>query len=206
LANTNRYPGLARGPIDHNASSVINAISNGVITMGSAVKLNTTIPGSEILPRVEELTGTTGAGGAKTEAQPTYGIAVGGDTDGIYGNGTTATTDTNRATASAGQAAVIVTQGRCLARVAGVKNLTGAETVPTGEAIAIGDPLVASEQGASAQGGGGPSFTGSVLVALNGTTSTAKQFVIARALQAVAADDTDIIAVDIQREGDGTAT
>ena len=188
---TNQYLGLARGPIDHNASSVINVISSGALTMGSAIKLTTTIPTAELLPRVEELVGTAAT---KVLAQPTYGITVGGDTDGIYGDGTTATTDINRATAGAGQGVVVVTQGRCLARVAGLKNLTGT-TAPSDEAIAIGDELVASESATE---------TGSVLLALNNTTSIAKQFVIARALQPVAAGATDIIAVDVQREGNGT--
>ena len=200
----NKFPGLARGPIDHNASSVINAISNGVITMGSTVKLNTTIPPSEILPRVEELTGTAGTGGAKSLDPPTYGIVVGGDIDGIYGDGTTATTDKNRA-ANAGEAVVVVTQGRCLARVRGVANTNLSTVDPVGQAIDIGDALVASEQGASAQGGAGPTFTGSVLVAIKATTSIAKQTILARALQGVTANTTDIIAVDVQREGDGTA-
>jgi len=200
----NKFQGLARGPIDHNASSVINAISNGVITMGSTVQLNLITPGSELLPRVDELTGTSGGSGPKSLDPPTYGIAVGGDVDGVYGDGTTATTDKNKA-ANAGEAVVVVTQGRCLARVRGVNNTDTNGAIPGSQAIAIGDALVASEQGASTQGGAGPTFTGSVLVALKGTTSTAIQLIIARALQPVAQDVTDIIAVDIQREGNGTA-
>ena len=186
----NQFLGLARGPIDHESSSVINVIANGEITMGSAVLLDTTIETAELLPRVEELSGTAAI---KVLGQPTYGIAVGGDTDGIYGDGTTSTTDATRATAGAGEGVVVVTQGRCLARVAGLKNLTGT-TAPSDEAISVGDSLVASESA---------SETGSVLLALANTTSTATQFVIARALQSVDAGATDIIAVDIQREGDG---
>ena len=37
---TNLFPGLARGPIDHEASSVINTIANEAITMGDLVQLD----------------------------------------------------------------------------------------------------------------------------------------------------------------------
>ncbi len=80
--------------------------------MGSAVELVTTTPATELLPRVVESPAT-----AITD--PMYGIAVGGDTDGIYGTGAASTDDSTRATASAGQGVVVVTQGRCLARVNG---------------------------------------------------------------------------------------
>ena len=172
---TNFFLGLARGPIDHNASSVINSIANGAITMGSPIKLSTTIPTAELLSRVEETTALNDVG---------YGIAVGGDTDGIYGDGTAATTDLNRATASAGQGVVVVTQGRCLARV----RTANAASAPT--AIAIGDKLVAGLDGT-----GG--LVGQLIPA-----SAATETIIAIALQAVTSTDTnDIIAVDVQREG-----
>ena len=155
--------------------------------MGSAVKLST-IEASEILPRVIELTGTDAS---HTVAQTTYGIVVGGDTDGIYGTtGATATTDANRATAGAGQGAVVVTQGRCLARVGGFTNNT-ATNAPVPTSIAIGDALTAIETGVD---------TGSMLVKPGGNT-LAIEPVVARALQAVDSNDIDIIAVDVQREG-----
>lgn len=166
---TNKFLGLARGPIDHNASSVINAIANGAIEMGSSVLLkdiNTIVPvPAELLPRVEEST-------APAITDSIYGIAVGGDTDGIYSTtGAASGTDLTRATAGAGQGVVVVTQGRCLARVNGL-----------GTAIAVGDPLAAS-------------IVTGVLVASVSTSQT-----IARALQpSVLA--TDIIAIDVQREG-----
>jgi len=163
LANTNQFTGLARGPIDHNASSVINVIANEAITMGSAVALVTTVPTDELLPRVDETDATTDV---------TYGIAVGGDTDGIYGDGTAASDDSTRAAASAGQGVVVVTQGRCLARVLGVSTLV------------IGDQLT-------------PTATAGVLTKIAPGTG----LVVARALQPVADGDTDIIAVDVQREG-----
>jgi len=162
---TNQYPGLARGPIDHNASSVINVIANGVITMGSAVKLTTTIPTAEILPRVEEITSSL--------TEETYGIVVGGDTDGIYGDGSAASDDSTRAAASAGQAVVVVTQGRCLARVESTVD------------IAVGDELGAS------------TGEGTGVLKLAVTTNR----VIARALQPITANELGIIAVDVQREG-----
>jgi len=161
---TNQFPGLARGPIDHNASSVINVIANGAITMGSAVAL-VAAPTSEILPRVEETDNPT--------VVRTYGIAVGGDTDGIYGDGSAASDDSTRATASAGEGVVVVTQGRCLARVDGA----------TGVAIVVGSPLAAS------------TTVGVLEVADTNATN-----IIARALQP-STGAADIIAVDVQREG-----
>ena len=159
---TNQFQGLHRGPIDHNASSVINSIANEAITMGSVVTLVTPIISSEILPRVEE---------GDAAADVGYGIAVGGDTDGIYGDGSAATDDSTRATASAGQGVVVVTQGRCPARVDATA------------AIAIGAPLSASA-------------TAGVLELADAATDV----IIARALQVIASG-TDIIAVDVQREG-----
>ncbi len=161
---TNFYLGLARGPIDHNASSVINVIADGAIEMGSAVQLASTIESAELLPRVGETTAI---------ADPTYGIAVGGDTDGIYSTtGAASGTDATKATAGAGQGVVVVTQGRCLARVDGFTT-----------AVAIGSPLAAST-------------TAGVLELADGAT----QRIIAIALQ-VPVNATDIIAVDVQREG-----
>jgi len=169
---TNQFPGLARGPIDHNASSVINSISNGAISMGSAVLLkdiDTIVPiPSEILPRVEEST-------SPAVTDDIYGVVVGGDTDGIYGDGTGASDDSTRASSAAGQGVVVVTQGRCLARV---DTLNGA--------INVGDQLSAAP-------------TGGGLLKL---TVTNNQFIIARALQSVGnATGLHVIAVDIQREG-----
>ncbi len=162
---TNFYLGLARGPIDHNASSVINLIANGAIEMGSSVILVTTPSTAELLSRVQEQPSP-----AITDS--IYGIAVGGDTDGIYSTtGAPSLNDSTRATASAGQGVVVVTQGRCLARVDG-----------SGTAIVVGDPLSAST-------------TAGILVVSVTTSHT-----IARALQP-STGATDIIAVDIQREG-----
>ena len=160
---TNQFQGLARGPIDHQSSSVINVIANEAIEMGSVVTLVTPIVSAEILPRVEEGDAATDVG---------YGIAVGGDTDGIYSTtGAASGDDSTRATASAGEGVVVVTQGRCLARVTNAA------------AIAIGDPL-------------SPSATAGVLELADAATD----FIIARALQ-IPTGTTDIIAIDVQREG-----
>ena len=165
---TNFFTGLARGPIDHNASAVINSIANGDITMGSAVQLVDidTIAPAEILPRVEEVPGDD-------TTDSIYGIVVGGDIDGIYGDGSAATNDTNLA-ASAGQGVVVVTQGRCLARV------------DTSDGpVAVGQSLGSSNDNA-----------GTLAPAI------ATSVVIARALQPlVTSTGLHIIAVDIQREG-----
>jgi len=164
MANTNRFTGLFRGPIDHQASSVINSISNGTIDMGSVVALDTTIPSSDILPRVEQIT---------TQGSPLgYGVVVGGDVDGVYGNGAVATDDINRASNAAGQGVVVVTRGRCPARVTG-----GAGAITTGDKLTM-------------------SATSGVLeLAASGDT------VIATALNDVAGADTDIIAVEVNKEG-----
>ena len=166
MANTNRFKGLARGPIDHKSSSVINQVANGSIDMGSVVVTVASIQSSETLPRVEQIGSLQGSNRA-------YGIAVGGDIDGIYGDGSASNTDATRATNAAGQGVVIVTQGRCLARVSG----GGVSTV------AIGDPLTMSDtQGVLEHAG-------------------VSDVVIAYALNIVGASDTDMIAIDIQREG-----
>ncbi len=164
MASTNRYQGLHRGPIDHNASSVINAVSNSAIDMGSVVLLDATIPTTELLPRVEQL-------GSVQGSALVYGVAVGGDTDGIYGDGTASVDDSTRATSAAGEGVVIVTQGRCPARVKG------------GSTLVIGDELT-------------PSATIGLL-----EKATTGDYVIAIALNDVADADTDVIAVDVQRAG-----
>jgi len=165
MANTNRFQGLHRGPLDHKSSSVINQIANGSIDMGSVVAVATTIVSSETLPRVLQST-TQGS-------NLSYGIAVGGDTDGIYGDGSASSDDSTRATNAAGQGVVVVTQGRCPARVSG-----GGSSVVT-----IGDPLTQS------------ATTGVLEFATTGDS------VIAFALNDVGAGDIDIIMIDVQREG-----
>ena len=173
---TNLFLGLARGPIDHEASSVINAIANEQIDMGNAVKL-VAAPSLELLPRVEN---------GDTQGEFIYGIVVGGDADGIFGDGAASTDDLTRATLTGAKPAesgvVVVTQGRCLARVSGA-NQAGAA------AISVGDPLVSSDD-----------TVGELFL---GTAADTDEEVIARALQPVASGEIDIIAIDVQREGVG---
>jgi uncharacterized membrane protein len=145
-------------------------ISDGIIYMGSAVTLDPLVDASELLPRADESAGT-----AITASL--YGIAVGGDNDGVYGDGTTDGGIPTKASNGAGEGVVVVTQGRCLARVE--------STV----AIAVGDPLGSTAASTADD-------TGVLIVA------AATSPVIARALQAVAAGaGYHIIAVDVQREG-----
>ena len=175
----NQFLGLARGPIDHDASSVINAIANGAITMGDSLVFTTTIAASELLTRVQ-------TSAASTTNQVIYGIAVGGDTDGIYGDGTAASDNSTRATTAAGEAVVVVTQGRCPARVAG-QIQTGVST--TGDsAIVAGDALVPD-----------PLIAGRLVKAP--TANDIPVHIIARALQDGDLGAQNIIAVDVQREG-----
>lgn len=157
---TDQFPGLARGPIEHEGSSVLNVIANEQIDMGSSVKL-AAAGTNEILPRADQ---------TDSQGENSYGVAVGGDTDGIYGDGSASVDDLTRAAAGAGEAIVVVTQGRAKARVSGAS------------AVGIGDPLT-------------PSATAGVL-----ELAIAADIVVAQALQAVPSG-TDIIAVDIQRQG-----
>ena len=138
---TNQFPGLARGPIDHEASSVINSIANEAITMGDLVQLDTSgPPSSELLPRIEVADTAQGS-------DSSYGVVVGGDADGIYGSGAAAVDDTTRAALAAGEAVVVVTQGRALARVTGTitigDDLTQSATAGTLEPAAVGDSVFA---------------------------------------------------------------
>jgi len=165
MANVNRFPGLFRGPVDHQSSSVINLKSKGTIDMGDAVKQDQgSLTSNDIFPPVLPTT---------TLGDPlVYGIAVGGDLDGIFGDGSASTDDSTRATNGEGQGVVVVTQGRCPARVTGA----------VGGLVVIGDELVASDTDGALQ-----------------KHTAAGQTVIAIAMNSVAATDTDIILVDVQR-------
>ncbi len=157
----NFYSGLFRGPIDHNASSVINAVANDGIFVGESVELSTsTLPPSELLPRVESHGG-----------MGFYGVAVGGDADGVYADSDTPTA-ANEA-ASAGEGVVVVTQGRCLALVDG-----------DGGEILIGSPLtIAMEK------------------TLELADASTDLVVARALQPLAAASGINLIAIDIQREG-----
>ena len=174
---TNQYPGLARGPIDHNASSIINAIANAQIDMGSGLLLFdiTNVNPTETLPRVREF---------DANDELVYGIAVGGDTDGIYGDGSASSNDRTRA-ASAGQGVVVVTQGRCLARVSAEDIQANDIQVDVGDALMAGGTVAGDGILIPAKLMGGGFFTNARIIAI--------------ALQPIPAGSVDMIAVDIQR-------
>lgn len=157
----NFYSGLFRGPIDHNASSVINAIANDLIIVGESVELVALpSPTAELLPRIESHGGTG-----------FYGVAVGGDADGIYADDDTPTTENEAAVA--GQGVVVVTQGRCLALV----------DAPI-TAIVPGSPLTITAGGKTLE-----------------LADASGELVVARALQPLdTMDGLSLIAVDVQRE------
>ena len=131
---TNLYPGLARGPIDHASSSVINMIANETdIEMGSPVKGDLTVVSAELLPRADK---TDSAG------ELLYGIVVGGDNDGIYGDGgVSPADDTTKATTLVGQALVVCTQGRCLARIAEATTVGAALASDGTDALVLADTV-----------------------------------------------------------------
>ena len=164
MANTNRYTVLSNGALAH--SAIENMTANGAIDMGSTIRLSAPIVAGEIQPRVET---TTNIGDV------TYGIAIGGDNDGVYGDGSASTSDLNRATIGPGQTVKLITRGRCPARVTG-----GAA------GISIGDKLT-------------PSNTAGVLQKLIAPF----KFVAAVSLNTVAIGDTDMIIVEMVKEGFG---
>ncbi len=162
MANTNKYQGLENGALAH--SAIENMTANGPIDMGSTLRLSAPIVAGEIQPRVQV---TINFG------ENIYGIAVGGDNDGVYGDGSASTSDLTRATTQAGQTVRLITRGRCPARVTG--GIAG---------IAIGDKLT-------------PSSTIGVLQKLVAPF----KFVAAIALNTVAIGDTDMIVVEMVKEG-----
>ena len=174
----NSYSGLWEGPIDHEASSVINAVvnpldDNDFVFVGEAVRLTASTT-KELLPAVT----FTNSG------LDCYGIVVGGDNSGIYpSTGEVFVFDEASAiphiAGYSGQGVSVVTQGRCIARMTTVP--------PIGSAINIGDPLTSTDNG---------ELTANVS---NGDD------IVARALQSAPADgntgDIRFIAIDFQREG-----
>ncbi len=177
----NAYSGLSQGPIDHDASSVINVIfdnpdENEFIIIGSTLFIKLPPP-NELLPSVDFIFSVP-------QSLLFYGIAVGGVRKGIYPNLNTSTdvvfTRLGLTTvALEGEVLRLCTQGRCIAEV-GV-------LTPTVPQIFIGDPLT-------------PSASGSNLIKAESGDS-----VVARALQDTipntVAENLQYIAVDLQREG-----
>ena len=124
----NKFLGLWEGPIDHKASSVINATYEKVNTSstGDDVVIGDTVylvspPTSDLLPRVDWILNAS-------QAELFYGIAVAGDKGGIYPS-----KGTGFAVGGAGQGFIIptllttksgdglrvCTQGRCITRISG---------------------------------------------------------------------------------------
>jgi len=177
----NHFTGLWQGPIDNNASSVINAVANledpnRWISIGDAlfVKAPTT---NELLPNVFYVN-------SAANSLKFIGIAVGGDVKGTYGEAGDSVgknfIDNVDTIATDEQLGVrVCTQGRCIARV--VTNGIGD--------INIGDSLTPT---------GGPE--GALrLSTLTGDNLVARALQIA--LQGEPGGADQYIAVDVQREG-----
>ena len=172
LTLSNEYLGLSQGPIDHNASSVINVICGDsdlqigetVILLPEGTGVGFTQP-EDLLPRV---------GRTKIYGSQIYGVVVGGDFEGIYDDGLISLDSNNIAlgltVAFFGSGVRVCIQGRCLA-------LSDGDTLAP---INTGDSLTSSVIG--------------LVLAREG------QAVSAIALQPTSQADS-IIAIDIQREG-----
>jgi len=125
-AQPNQFTGLWNGPIDKNASSVINAIYAPVdptiqLFIGSPVNLIAPTDNT-ILPNVDLLNETI-------DIEKFYGIAVAGDKDGIYPNSGSGFFP-GSLIAEIGDGVRVCTQGRCVARLRTLNF-----------SINIGDPL-----------------------------------------------------------------
>jgi len=169
---SNEYIGLAQGPIEHEASSIVNAVcGDASLKIGDAVRLLPVGSGvgftqtDDVLPRV---------GLADSFGSEAYGIVVGGDFEGIYRDGIVNLDSNNLALGLVvsffGDGVRVCVQGRCLALVDGI--FTGS--------INVGDPLTSTSFG--------------LVNAIDGSQ------VITRALQP-ASKANSIIAVDVKREG-----
>lgn len=173
----NAYLGLFQGPIDK-ASSVVNAILSSTarfpLPIGFPVFILSS-PSSELLPRVDAIS-------RSSQIPSFYGIAVGGDNDGLYpiaGSGfIDAHIPANESTivADLNEGLRVCTKGRCVAQVVAIVS-----------EINVGDPLAVI------------STSRALGVATSG------DFVVARSLQFVAQTMVEIhesyAVVDIQREG-----
>ena len=137
----NKFEGLAQGSIDHKASSIINSVcGDASLKIGDVVKILPVGTGNgftqleDLLPRV----GVTGLG------EPAYGIIVGGDFEGIYGDGAIPINFDNLAVGIIvsffGEGVRVCTSGRCLALVSGP--------------ISVGDKLTSSPVGLVNANGG----------------------------------------------------
>ena len=133
----NKYLGLARGPIDNNASTIVNAICGDEnLAIGDNVRILPLGTGTgftqsdDLLPRVGKVDEFGGGG---------YGVVVGGDFEGVYSDGVIDTADLSSGIIVSffGDGVTLCIQGRCLALA------NGALTNP----IEIGDTLTPSPTG-----------------------------------------------------------
>lgn len=170
---SNQYLGLGVGPIENQASTIVNAIcGDASLKIGDVVRLLPQGTGvgftqpEDLLPRV----GIVNSFGIEG-----YGIVVGGDVGGEYSDGVINLDSNNLAlgiiAAFFGEGVTVCTQGRCLALVDGT--VSGA--------INVGDGLI-------------PTPTGLV------KSTVFDNRIITRALQPTAKANS-IIAVDVKREG-----
>lgn len=169
---SNEYLGLAQGPIEHEASSIVNAVCGesslkigdvvGILPDGTGVGF--TQP-EDLLPRVGKISFSIDG----------YGIVVGGDFEGVYSDGVINLDPNGLALGLVvsffGDGVRVCTQGRCLALADGTLN----------GAINVDDELI-------------PSSTGLA------KSSAIDNRIIAKALQPTAKANS-IIAVDVKREG-----
>lgn len=173
LEITNKYFDLATGPLDVEASSIINGIAaQDGMSLGEVVGLApigggiTQTPVGSLLPRFERTVASE---------DPGFGVIVGGDLDGVYANGSVPVNSAGfpleSIVANRGDGIRVCIQGRCLAQVDG---LTTGNIVP-------GDNLSADKG----------------IYVKQSSTGTATKAI---ALQSTTVDNS-IIAVDIQREG-----
>lgn len=120
----NEFQGLALGTINPKDCSVINSIcGDASLKIGEVVKVlpkgtgNGFTQDEDLLPRV----GITGI------AEPSYGIVVGGDFEGVYGNDAISIDSSNLAlgviVSFFDDGVTVCTEGRCLALVAGQINI-----------------------------------------------------------------------------------
>jgi len=158
---TDKYAGIFDGAAD-SAASVINAIADEAIVIGAPVIAVAAATG-EVSPRVEPTTDGT---------LFIAGVVVGGDSNGIWVDGTIAN-DGNAADA-AGESVKVCTTGRCKVRVDG-------STGGANSNIAIGDPLSCGIDEIAQR-------------------AVASDFVFARALQTSTAS-TDAILCEVTLEG-----
>ncbi len=174
IAFTNEYEGLSQDSIDHNASSIINAVcGDSSLLIGDVVKLLSTGSGEgftqadDLLPRIGIIT---------DPRESPYGVVVGGDLEGIYSDDVDITD--GLLVSFFGGGVRVCTQGRCVARI-----------FPENNSINVGDKLTINSSNASLQ------------LASDNFPVIARA--LQSVAQNSSADDVTFAAVDFQREEAG---